>query len=514
MTKLGETVRRVFERNVPTVSIKSDPSLQQQRALRRLLRRAGYTDFGRTFHFFDLLQAGESMTDRFRNTVPMHDYDSMYDPWWKRTMEGNEANVCWPGKIRYYALSSGTSGAPTKYIPVTTAMLKAMRRGGTRMFIHLSRFGVTAETYARPMLMLGGSTSLKNQNGYFLGDLSGINQSRLPLWLRPYHRPGRDIAAITDWHTRINEIARHAPDWDVGIVVGIPAWMQLTMEKIIETHGVESIHDIWPNLKVFIHGGVHFEPFRKHFEKLLKHPLIYIDSYLASEGFIGYQASPERPGMKLILNGGIFFEFIPFTDENFTGDGKLLPHAKSLLIHEVVENTDYALLISTCAGACRYLIGDTVRFTDAKNAEIIITGRTKHFLSICGEHLSVDNMNHGVLAVQNTYDADMAEYTVGAIPKGRFFAHRWYIGTDKPLSLEAVRTTLDEELKRINDDYATERSEVLSMEVRLIPNSVFIAYQEKMGKLGGQQKFPRVLKAEAFQAWEDFVAAQGQYMEA
>ncbi len=504
MAKFDELSQRVLRTGRKFRRGRHDPVLQQERTLRKLLRRAASSSFGQYYNFKALLHSPQMIKDFIAKT-PIHDYDYMYDRWWHMTLN-NVKDVSWRGTVKYFALSSGTSGAPSKKIPVTEDMLKAMRRGAFRMFINLPKFGVKPELFARAMLMLGGTTDLKSQQGHFLGDLSGINATRLPFWLRPYYKPGAKISKIGDWNRRIEEIAKNAPDWDVGFLVGIPSWLQLVLEKIIEYHQVDTIHDIWPNLGMFLHGGVHFEPYKKSFEKLLAKPLTYVDTYLASEGFIAYQARPETRAMKLMLNNGIFFEFIPFNESNFDQDGRLIGRPQTLGLGEVEEDVNYALLISTCGGAWRYLIGDTVQFTDKSSNEIIITGRTKHYLSICGEHLSIDNMNQGIQAVEEKLKLSIPEFTVSAIQSGAFFAHKWYIGCDPLADRREVARILDQRLKEVNDDYATERASVLQdIRVEVIPPQVFYQWQEAKGKMGGQNKFPRVMKQELFQKWENFV---------
>src|SRR5690606_14871810 len=217
----------------------------------------------------------------------------------------------------------------------------------------------------------------------------------------------------------------------------------------------------WPNLAVYVHGGVSFDPYRKGFEKLLAKPLYYIETYLASEGFIAFQTKPHHRSMRMVLNNGIFYEFVPFEDKNFDDQGEVRPDAETVLIDEVVEGKEYALLLSTCAGTWRYLIGDVIRFTSRDEAEIVITGRTKHFLSLCGEHLSVDNMNKAVELVANDLNINIPEFTVAGIPYESLFAHHWFIGTDDEADPGMVRMMLDAYLKKLNDDYAVERSAAL-----------------------------------------------------
>lgn len=481
----------------------------QERTLRSLLRKASGTAFGQ-YYGFKKLAREEDLTAQYAQKVPIFDYDQMYEKWWHLTLN-KVKNATWKGKVRYFALSSGTSGAPSKHIPVTDDMLRAMRRASMRMLFNLPRFGISPDLYTKHMLMLGGSTDLSDGGNYLVGDLSGINASKLPFWFRPFYKPGVEIAKIKDWNLRIEEIAKNAPQWDVAFIAGIPSWLQLTMEKVIAYHKVNNIHEVWPNLSVFAHGGIHFEPYKKSFEKLLARPLIYMDTYLASEGFFAFQNRPDTHAMKLLLQNGVYFEFIPFDDMHFEPSGQLKPGAKALHIGEVEENVDYALVISTCSGAWRYLIGDTVRFTDLERAEILITGRTKHFLSVCGEHLSVDNMNHAVQALEAKLDIAIPEFTVAPVEEGHFFAHRWYLGCDPlPADAEALSRLLDEALTAVNDDYGVERKSTLhAPQVRLISPAVFFRWQESKGKMGGQHKFPRVMQKALFTEWEAFVKAVG-----
>lgn len=480
------------------------PVQHQIRTLRWLLRKAQHTAFGQYYQFNDILNSPNPI-EAFKQSVPTFDYNTLYDRWWHMTLNQVE-DVTWPGRVKYFALSSGTSGAPSKHIPITKDLFRANSRAGLRMFFALSRFNLDPDIFTKDMMMLGGSADLEQGNGYFAGDLSGINASRPPFWLRSYYKPGNRIASIRSWDERIAEIAKNAPNWDVGFIVGIPSWLQLMMEKIIEYHGLKTIHDIWPNLSVCVHGGIHFEPYRKGFERLMARPLVYMDSYLASEGFMAIQDRPETNAMHLMIDNGIFYEFVPFNDNNFDTEGNLRADIETLSIEEVKEGEDYAMLISTCGGAWRYLIGDTVRFTDKRRSEVIITGRTKHYLSICGEHLSVDNMNHGVQHVEEELDVVIPEYTVSAVEVGSFYAHKWYIGCDTPCDATQVKTLIDTKLKEINDDYRVERASVLrDMEVEIIPVHIFYKWHEHQGKMGGQHKFPRVMKKERFRDWEEFV---------
>ncbi len=503
MPLLGNLIKRFLSVGEYLEQRPVDPVQMQHQTLRRLLARAQHTAFGQYYNFRDMLKSPR-MVQAFTERAPLFDYDTMYERWWHMSLNGVE-NVSWRGRVKYFALSSGTSGAPSKHIPVTEEMTRAMQRAALKTFFALANFDVGPDLFTKSMLMLGGSSELEQQGGYFRGDLSGINANNVPFWLRPYYKPGTEIAAINSWDKRITEIARLAPEWDIGFLVGIPSWLQLMMERILEHHQLDNIHQIWPNLQVCVHGGIAFEPLKKGFEKLLAHPLIYMDTYLASEGFISYQDRPGARGMRLLLQNGIFMEFIPFNSANFDEEGHLKGSPSTLTIEDVEEGVDYALAISTCAGAWRYLIGDTVRFTDKSRSEIIISGRTKHFLSICGEHLSVDNMNQGIQAVEEQLGLNIREFTAGPVEEGPFFAHQWYIGCEPLADSQAVCGILDQRLKEVNDDYRTERAALLGIRVKTIPIDVFYQWQQAKGKMGGQNKFPRVMRGAQFREWETFV---------
>jgi len=278
------------------------------------------------------------------------------------------------------------------------------------------------------------------------------------------------------------------------------------MEMVIEHYKLNNIHEIWPNLGFFVHGGVAFEPYKIGFERLLGRPIVYIENYLSSEGFIGYKTREYAKGMQLILDNNIFFEFIPFDDKNFDSEGNITDNPEIKMVHEVEIGKEYALLMSTNAGAWRYLIGDTIKFVDLQKSEVVITGRTKHYLSLTGEHLSVDNMNKAIEMVSNKLNISIPEYTVVGFPYQNFFAHKWYIACNDEIDINLLRTSIDENLRTLNDDYAVERDSALK-EVFLekLPEEKFMKFMEQKGKLGSQHKFPRVMKGKMLQEWNEFL---------
>ncbi|MFQ3575676.1 MAG: GH3 auxin-responsive promoter family protein [Cytophagales bacterium] len=489
----------------------------QKSELRKLIKKAEDTQFGRKYKFESLLdnfgivakikkRKERDFYEHWKKTVPLFNYNKIHKEWWHKSLNG-EPDITWPGLVRYFALSSGTSESSSKHIPITVDMIKAIKKTSLRQILALKHFNLPPSLFSKGILMLGGSTTLNSRGHYFEGDLSGISASKIPFWFQKFYKPGKAIAKERDWNQKLDEITKRAKDWDIGYIVGVPAWIQLLIERIISYYQVENIHQIWPNLNVFCHGGVSFEPYKEGFQKLLGRPIQYIETYLASEGFIAFQVRPERRSMRIILNGGIFYEFVPFNEQNFDEDGELKPDAETLMIDQIEENKDYAILLSTCAGAWRYLIGDVVKLVDKKNNEIVITGRTKHFLSLCGEHLSVDNMNKAVSELSKIMNISIREFTVAGVPSGTLFGHEWFLGVEGDVkNQDQIVKILDENLKKINDDYATERAHALkNITVNVLPASVFYDWMRKKGKEGGQNKFPRVLRKGQYEEWKEFI---------
>ncbi|MBL7845224.1 MAG: GH3 auxin-responsive promoter family protein [Cyclobacteriaceae bacterium] len=503
LLKKGIRLREMMEQEY------TSPFDLQKKELKELLIAANQTEFGKHYNFAEILKdfrkGNKSFYDNFRNKIPIHTYNKIYGDWWKLSLKGVK-NICWPGRVKYFALSSGTSEASSKHIPVTKDMTKAIQRTSIRQILSLSKYDLPSDFFTSGILMLGGSTHLNKIGNYFEGDLSGIQAAKLPFWFQHFYKPGKRIAKTRNWDAKLDEITKKAKDWDIGIIVGVPAWLQILMEKILDHYKVANIHEIWPNLKVYVHGGVSLDPYRKGFEKLMGKPIYYIETYLASEGFIAYQAYPNRRSMRLVLNNGMFYEFVPFEDKNFDENGEVKSEAQTLMIDEVEEGKEYAILLSSCAGAWRYLIGDVIKFVSLEESEIIITGRTKHFLSLCGEHLSVDNMNKAIELASNDLNIEVPEFAVAGIPHGTLFAHHWFVGTDNAVDGNVLREKIDGHLKVLNDDYAVERSAALKdVYVDVLPVHMFYDWMKSKGKVGGQNKFPRVMKNHQLEDWKAFI---------
>ncbi|TVQ16904.1 MAG: GH3 auxin-responsive promoter [Bacteroidetes bacterium] len=506
MPFLGSVIKHAISlRNkLPAIFKVADPGVVQENELKKLLRRAANTAMGEKYGFNQILKS-KNVVAEFQKRVPTYDYNKIFKEWWYRSLNG-EAYVTWPGKVKYFALSSGTSEASSKYIPVTGDMLRAIKKTSIKQIFSLARYEFPKEFFEKGILMLGGSTHLQFNGTYYEGDLSGITTKNIPFWFQHFYKPGKRISKERDWPTKLNEIVKRAKDWDIGVIVGVPAWWQILIEKIIEHYKVNNIHEIWPNLSIFVHGGVAFSPYKKGFEKLLGKPLTYIETYLASEGFVAFQSRPNTGNMQLVLDNGLFIEFVPFNENNFDDEGNLRPDAQVLTISQIETGVEYALLLSNCAGAWRYLIGDTVKLVSRELNEIVITGRTKHFLNLCGEHLSQENMNMAVKMAEDQLNIEVREFTVAGIKYESMFAHKWFIGTDSTVDKAMLRDAIDENLKVLNDDYRVERiAAIRDVIVEVIPSTVFYDWMRMKGKEGAQNKFPRVIKHKQLEEWETFV---------
>lgn len=508
MPILGSIIKKAYElRSIPIDAKKmmqTDPYTTQVKVLKKLLKKAQFTAFGEHFGFSEMLNQ-QDVVKAFQSKVPVYDYNSMFRQWWFRALNG-EPFVTWPGRVKYFALTSGTSEASSKQVPVTSDMIKAIRRASVRQLVSSVKYDFPKEFYEKGILMIGGSTHLQYNGTYYEGDLSGISAGSLPFWFQHFYKPGKRISKEREWSTKLTEIVKKAKGWDIGVIVGVPAWIQIILEKIIEYYNVETIHDIWPNLKVYVHSGVAFGPYVKSFEKLFGKKVIFQESYLASEGYIAFQSEMESEGMDLILDNGIFFEFVPYNNSNFDDDGNIKSNPETFTIRDVEEGRDYAILLSTCSGAWRYLIGDVVRFVSKVNSEIVITGRTKHFLSICGEHLSIDNMTRAIEMLENDLNVEIREFTVAGIDYDSLFAHKWYLGSNDKIDSVVAREKIDEFLKILNDDYRVERIEAIKeVFVEILPTEAFSGWMKMKGKEGGAHKFPRVLNKKMHLEWVEFL---------
>lgn len=495
MSIIGNVIKTAIEiKNSLTPEVQ-DAYNAQQRQLANLLNKASKTSFGLFYNFSEILKS-KNPIESYRRTVPIHDYDSLHNKWWKQ--QQLHPNITWPGRPKYFALSSGTTGKESKRIPVTDDMLASFRAVGVSQVESLTNFDFPSDFFDKDVLMLSSSADLDQRQNHLEGEISGINTSNLPSWFDGFYKPGLDIAAIPDWDDRVVAIAQAAPEWDIVALAGIPSWIQMMLEKIIDTHQLAHIHQLWPNLRIYASGGVAFEPYRESMDKLMGSPLIYMDTYLASEGFFAFTARPDTMTMKLALKHGIFYEFIPFDERGFDEMGNLLDQPQVFSIEEVEQQQDYALLVSTPAGAWRYLIGDTIKFTDLENYEIQISGRTKYFLNVVGSQLSEEKINRAVGQLAKELEVDINEFAVAAVKNETDdYIHQWVLGTKVPINENKAVKRLDEILKGLNKNYKVARTKALQ-EVRMhaVPSQKVYDWLASRKKKGGQIKVPKVMKAE------------------
>ncbi len=479
----------------------------QETQLRKLLKKAKDTAFGKYYNFQSILEA-EDIVSAYQAEVPIFSYEEMNKLWWSQQQK--HPDITWPGKPGYYALSSGTTGKSSKRIPVTEDYLQSVRSVGTSLIGCLPNFDFPDSLFETEILMLSSTADLNEHNrGHLEGEISGINVSNFPGWYDIFYRPGKEIAAIDNWDERLARIVKEAPNWNIGAIAGIPSWVLLMLREIVKAHKLKHIHEIWPNLTVYASGGVAFETYRRGFEDICKEPLTIIDTYLASEGFFSYTGRPDTLDMQLALSHGYFYEFIPFDSRGVDDQGNLLKDAETHRLTEVQKGQDYVLVISTCSGAWRYVIGDTIKFTSLEPHEIRITGRTKFFLNVVGSQLSEDKMDQAIVDVSGSMKVDVSEYSVSAIKnEDGEYMHQWTLVSDNDFDPRAFAEKLDRSLKEANKNYAVARSRALKdINVMVIPKDLYYSFLEKRKKKGGQVKTPKVMKPQDMTRYLEFIGS-------
>jgi len=428
----------------------------------------------------------------FRDNVPLQDYNSL-KPYIDRMIAG-EPNVLWNSEVKWFAKSSGTTSDKSKFIPVSVESLQDCHyKGGKDLLsIYCNNYS-DANLYGGKHLVIGGSSTPRSigEDSYF-GDLSAIIVKNLPFWAEYKRIPSMDVAMMDNWEEKVIEIAKNTIHDDVCLVTGVPSWTLVIFNKILEITGKQNIHEVWPNLECFMHGGVKFEPYRAAFQKMLPGRMNYIESYNASEGLFGIQDQANSTNLLLMLDYGIFFEFIPM--RSFDG----LNSKEVLSLSEVEVGVSYALVISTNGGLWRYIVGDTIKFTELSPYRIEITGRTTQFINAFGEELIVANTDQAIaLACQHT-GAQIRDYSAAPVfmENGNGGGHEWLVEFEfEPSSMEAFALRLDHELKQLNSDYEAKRTADIALKlpvIRVLPKGSFEHWLKSKGKLGGQHKVPRL----------------------
>ena len=430
--------------------------------------------------------------DEFRKQVPVRNYESI-KPYIDLAFEGQE-DVLWPGKVKWFAKSSGTTSSKSKYIPVTKESLEDCHyKGGKDLLAVYCENKPEAQLYNGKTLIMGGSSELSSLNGNSItGDLSAIIIENLPIWVEFKRTPQKEIALMDNWEEKIERMALTTMKEDVRLVAGVPSWTLILFKRILELTGASSIKEVWPNLELFMHGGVSFKPYRHQFDAIINHSgLSYYETYNASEGFFGLQDRSNADDMLLMLDYGILYEFMPLSEL-----GKEYPETRSL--KEVEKGIPYAMVISTNGGLWRYLIGDTVQFTSLLPYRIQVVGRTKLFVNAFGEELMIDNTEEAVRRACIATNADINDYTVAPIfmTENGNGGHEWLIEFErKPNNLRHFMQILDDSLKEVNSDYEAKRSSSRAIDpplIQVLPAGTFYDWLKHRGKLGGQHKVPRL----------------------
>lgn len=481
-----------------------DVEKAQLDVLKDLLKTAKETSFGKYYGFNHILDS-DDLYETYRKNVPIFDYYEIDKSWWKQQQKFPD--ITWPGKPSYFALTSGTTGNKSKRIPITDEYISSTRSVAIEMIRNLANFDLPETFFEKEILMLSSSSDLKsNKNNFKEGEISGINVHNFPEWYDFFYRPGKEISAIENWDERIQRIVKEAPSWDIGSIAGIPAWVLTMLQSIVEHHNLETIHDIWPNFKVYSSGGVAFETYRESFEKICGKEIHVLDTYLASEGFFAYTARPNTMAMKLAIDNGFFYEFIPFDSDGFDEQGNLLEEPRVLSLKEIEEGKEYALLVSSCSGLWRYFIGDTIRLESKEKCEILITGRTKFFLNVTGAQLSEEKMDEAILKVSEQHNVEINEYAVAAIKSGKDYFHQWVLISENKFNENDFISDLDNMFEKKNKNYRVAREKTLKApKAERASKAIYHDYLESSKQKGGQVKTPKVMSEEKMKAFLDFI---------
>ncbi len=469
------------------------PGLAQLEVFHDLMRMAKYTAWGRQYDYATITDP-----DLFRERVPIQDYEDV-KPWVERLRKG-EQNLLWPTDIRWFAKSSGTTGDRSKYIPVSREALEDCHYKGGKDLVafHYQQFP-DSKLYQGMSLVVGGSSTIEQfRPDAYSGDLSAIIIRNLPIWVEVRRTPVIETALLGNWEEKIEKMARETMREDVRCIAGVPSWTLVLLRRILEMTGKENILQVWPHLELFMHGGVSFRPYKAQFEALIPSPTMnYLESYNASEGSFAIQDRRGADDMLLMLDYGIFYEFMPLDQ---VGE----PKPRTLLLTEVEADVNYALVISTNGGLWRYMPGDTVRFTSLKPYRLQVSGRTRSFINAFGEELIVDNADRAMEAACQATGAVMNEYTAGPIymdgaARG---GHEWAVEFVRPpADLDHFVAVLDKELCALNSDYDAKRRGDMALRppvLHAMPIGTFHAWMKERGRLGGQNKVPRLCNDRRF----------------
>jgi hypothetical protein len=467
----------------------------QDEMLKKLLSTARYTEFGQKYSFDDMVNLED-----FKRRVPVHTYEKIF-PYIERQMRG-EQNLLWPSEVKWFAKSSGTTNARSKFIPVSPEALEECHfKGGKDMLsIYCNNYPDT-KVFSGKSLAVGGSfqpNELDPSASSHYGDVSAVIMQNLPPWAQFIRTPSLDVALMSNWEEKIEKLAKEAAKVDVTNIAGVPTWTVLLLQRILELENKSSIMEIWPNLEVFFHGAVAFKPYRNLFNSVIpSEKMHYWETYNASEGFFGIQDQTNSDELLLMLDYGVYYEFIPTEQMD-----REYPDTVSLADVEIGKN--YAMVISTNAGLWRYNIGDTIKFTSKSPFRIKISGRTKHFINAFGEEVIIENAETAITRACELTGAVIDNFTAAPIylEKSKRGGHEWIIEFKvEPSDAKQFRSVLDETLRKINSDYDAKRANDLALvapTIHHVAEGTFYNWMKKRGKLGGQNKVPRLSNSREF----------------
>lgn len=471
------------------------PHEVQREVLFKLIHQARNTEYGKKHHFAEI-----KTFEAFRDRVSINDYDSLY-PFIERIMKG-EQNLLWPSEIKWFAKSSGTTSKRSKFIPVSPEALDDCHfKGGKDMIsIYVNNHPET-KLFTGKGLAIGGSHQINklDKNGHSrYGDVSAVIMKNLPLWAQYARTPSLQTALMENWDEKIAKMAEETAKENVTSISGIPTYTLVLIERILKNTGARNILEVWPNLELFVHGAVAFTPYRELFKKLIPSAnMRYLETYNATEGFFGIQDQSGVGEMLLMLDYGIYYEFIPVEEM-----GRESP--KALTLEQVGLGKSYAMVITTNAGLWRYAIGDTVKFTSTSPYRIKITGRTKHFINAFGEELNIEQAENAIAKACQQTNAAIDNFTAGPVYYGEKSrgSHEWIIEfSTAPENMDEFVRILDESLRENNSDYDAKRQNDMALKppvVHSVPENTFYKWMKKRGKLGGQNKVPRLANSREY----------------
>ena len=465
----------------------------QKELLDTLIKNARETEIGKLYDFKSIKNYHS-----FKNRVPIVDYDKI-ENLINRSRKG-EQNIFWPSQIKWFAKSSGTTNSKSKFIPVSNESLEDCHyKAGKDMLSIYFNNNEDSQLLSGKSLRLGGSRELYNDNNTYFGDLSAIIIDNLPFWAELSSTPSHKVSLMSEWESKMKAIIKEAIPENVTSLAGVPSWMLVLLNNLIKKTNKNNILEIWPNLEVYFHGGINFNPYKSEYQKLFPDKNFkYYEIYNASEGFFGIQDQNNSDELLLMLDYGIFYEFIPLNSQNEYDEKNIIS------LEEIELSVNYAIVISTNAGLWRYKIGDTIQFTCKNPFRIKITGRIKHHINAFGEELIIDNAENALSKVLNKTNSEIVDYTAAPIfmKNKNEGAHEWMIEFKKnPKNIEEFTFLLDNELKKQNSDYEAKRYKNLTLnfpKINIAKKGLFYNWLKKNNKLGGQHKIPRLSNERTF----------------